>query len=119
MMRPGALAALLLAAALALAPSEVSVTATSRPTKSLGEKGDVLPKGIKTEVRTVKVNGVPGFTTYRLVVDLRGCAKCQNVYSMAGVPGHSLHFPAVWNAEKTKPPVPLVNMAKNMGPTWP
>ena len=117
MMRPGALAALLLAAA--LAPSEVSVAATSSPTKPLGEKGDVLPKGIKTEVRTVKVNGVPGFTTYRLVVDLRGCAKCQNVYSMAGVPGHSLHFPAVWNAEKTKPPVPLFTMAKNMGPTWP
>ena len=85
---------------------------------------------MKTSVTTVKVNGVPGYTTYRLarpdshlpqpsyscrtphrtlhrtvslvhpvlniqchteqlvrpqVVDSTGCAKCKNVYSMAGV----------------------------------
>ena len=31
-----------------------------------GEKNVVEPTGMKTSVTTVKVNGVPGYTTYRL-----------------------------------------------------
>lgn len=89
--------------------------ATRAPTN---KQGGAMNKavGISTIVKKIKDGGVPGHTTYQLLVDTSRCKKCKNIYAVAGETLHSqsLTMPPAWNIENTRES--MHQMGSSVGP---
>lgn len=75
---------------------------TSAPTKP-AKKARVNDASVNTRIDVVKINGITGFTTYRLYLILN--KEQINLYAMSGTEKDGLRLPPAWQVEKSKDPL--------------